>query len=884
MARDVRKDLEAALSGVASMAQGTAEGFLTAGRYVNDAMYDRESADWSDAQEWAQRTIAPIAHTPSRETQETQREIFQSVADPIKSGYDAGMLGLKTMAATGAAKALGGKVADIWGSIPEDTKVALDSLSTVAEPFLNFVGAGFVPAMIKKGQRIQGFHGTHANIDAGFDPNMVDLGVHVGTPQQAENRLKDLFNERNFRSSWRGSAGFEPGANVMPVEFDTGRMLEMEDIGTWNDSTRVAEELNNIPGNEGRFDDLLAEAEDIKRTFEDNMDWVDSPENRELLDELGDSLREDYDTIRYRNQVENTYSDMAEFTPQAQARMDELNTEYNQIQQTIAGRKKPPTIKEVEAAGGDQDKINKLFDDFYSNEPKPTKAERKRLDQINAENVALMEDPANLVDQNSYIILDPEKAESPFDPATTRRKGYYLESADKPNTFRMPGQEDVIRTSNIDFRNPLVANLDRGDKKPAKWEVELAEAFDDQAIDTLALKAEGHDGVVIKRPGAQVDFMATSPGQINTRRMDIAQQDALDQANAQFAIDMGAASPIDVGARRAFDRPSVPSSKKNNPYWHPASKSRMKTPYEDLEATLIDTPGVKLDELEVISPEDQIGEWSVGSSWDRSKRGKTVTHVNGMELDNPVPLEGGFEYINDPTVGAGASGQSVVSALMNSARTTGEDVVNIIPHALGHQGANFSTMVTDVHLGRKKHYPVSDEAVEAFDADMRSNKKGKNWPGYNSPDLQEALDNDPAMRTWFLDRMQLAKHKAEGFPDVESSIKAVTNPDMEDMPDLFGGRAIGRIDTTADIRDVPGGHKSYDWDLPNKGPGVGYDRDYPARLQFMDWGATRELTGSGVGGDARSFQMSYPVQEMTPELAQVLAIHPGYRGMPGGRR
>jgi len=458
-------------------------------------------------------------------------------------------------------------------------------------------------------------------------------------------------------------------------------------------------------------------------------------------------------------------------------------------------------------------------------------------------------------------------------------KGHTLAPAGKPNQYNMPGREGIVRPVNVDPKNPLVADVDVGpNKKPEKWALEMEQAFEEGRIDEAALLAEGHDAVIIKRPGGKSGYRLTSPEQITNRRYEEALKDAYFQRESQDAIDAGLASSIDVGARRAFERPKVAPSKKQNPNWHPASNTRMQTPYEDLTATLVDTPGAKSEALELTDPRDEVGTWAVGSAWDRTGRGKTVTHVNDKELSRPVPLEGGFGYISDPTTGAGASGKSVVSSIMNAGKRTGEDVVDVIPFTLGHQGSNFSTMVTDVHLGRKKDFPVSKDAVKAFDEEMRSTKVGDDWPGYDSPDLQEFMDNNPDARTTFLKKQQLARYKKEGFPDVESSIKAVTAEDMRDMPDMYGGRAIGRMDLTKEAGPVPGGHKSYDWDIPAAGRGKTYGKDYPARTRFMDWGAQRELMGAKVGDDQRSFQMSYPVQEMTPELAEILAIHPGYRG------
>lgn len=72
------------------------------------------------------------------------------------------------------------------------------------------------------------YHGTFSNIDE-FDPSMVDVGTHVGSLEQATNRLSHVTKEREGLSSF-GPQRFGEGSNIMPLNVNKGKSLDMPDV------------------------------------------------------------------------------------------------------------------------------------------------------------------------------------------------------------------------------------------------------------------------------------------------------------------------------------------------------------------------------------------------------------------------------------------------------------------------------------------------------------------------------------------------------------------------------------------------------------------------------------------------------------------------------
>jgi len=259
------------------------------------------------------------------------------------------------------------------------------------------------------------YHGTFADIDA-FDPNMVDVGTHLGTAEQANERLKDVYkyrngmttDELNLLSSQRfvGGDGRDSGANVIPVRANLGRSLEMIDVGMWGDSEKVISELEDMPEFRGKFDEAWEEL-GVKDSYEDSQDWLDSPENREMLDEINAEIKKQgYDSIRYANQVENKYGNLAGTRPEIVARKKILSDELKAMDSSRRSTREAPTTEDVKINPNAVEEWIKESNVKASYSPR----QEQRIIQINQELKSL--DKLNKDDIYSYIILDPKNIRS----------------------------------------------------------------------------------------------------------------------------------------------------------------------------------------------------------------------------------------------------------------------------------------------------------------------------------------------------------------------------------------------------------------------------------------------------------------------------------------
>ena len=177
------------------------------------------------------------------------------------------------------------------------------------------------------------YHGTRSDIGA-FDSDQVDLGVHVGTVGQANERVKDLiqkeepvytsyfdsFNNiagQKDSSPFRTGDGPAQGAQILPLRVKAQNPLRMADAGEWNRSEVVMYYLEQMMGPDGdprltkAFADFdFDELEDVRGQFYENPEWIASTENREFLDEIRDRIKSaGYDSIVYRNAVESPVSE-----------------------------------------------------------------------------------------------------------------------------------------------------------------------------------------------------------------------------------------------------------------------------------------------------------------------------------------------------------------------------------------------------------------------------------------------------------------------------------------------------------------------------------------------------------------------------------------------
>lgn len=271
--------------------------------------------------------------------------------------------------------------------------------------------------MSEQGYVIPQYHGTYASDFTEVDPGMVDLGLHTGSFEQAVQRLRntaDPFGGRTY-----GDFGYREGANVMPLVVKAENPLEMRDVGDWMNSVQVLEGMIGNPKLANRRDELEAlyeEATALQSQFEGNdileESFRESQENRELLDELKNMLREDgYDSIRYRNEVENAYGSQSALRPTAEQERRELSEQIRRLENTAMERApQPPDPDDPLAA----EKLREYLDAARSPSSYMTEAELTRIENLKDRYREIGADPKNYNDPASYISLNEENIRSQF--------------------------------------------------------------------------------------------------------------------------------------------------------------------------------------------------------------------------------------------------------------------------------------------------------------------------------------------------------------------------------------------------------------------------------------------------------------------------------------
>jgi len=235
----------------------------------------------------------------------------------------------------------------------------------------------------------EAFHSTRADFPA-FE--IGDVGYHVGTDEQAGQRL--IGTRREFGSD---------GENILPVRIAPGRSLLSKDAGEWNDARFAGQTLQDAGLDVA---DITDEALDIAGSFEDNDFWKQSYENTGLLGEMRDRAEaQGYGSIKYANEVENEYGDMAGLTRQGKQMSGALRNEWNDIEAAITGRRpSPPDI-----ASATPESVQ-----AWLAAPKPvaTPEEAARISQINQ---SLQEINSTMMnDGSSTIMFDPRNIRSQF--------------------------------------------------------------------------------------------------------------------------------------------------------------------------------------------------------------------------------------------------------------------------------------------------------------------------------------------------------------------------------------------------------------------------------------------------------------------------------------
>lgn len=252
-----------------------------------------------------------------------------------------------------------------------------------------------------------------------------------------------------------------------------------------------------------------------------------------------------------------------------------------------------------------------------------------------------------------------------------------------------------------------------------------------------------------------------------------------------------------------------------------------------------------------VSLGDYEGRPFIISMSDRSAAGDRITGIGDTDLNLPVDLQGGQDFMLSPTTGnlVWASEPSPASEILNLARqlheATGEKPL-YLPFRMGGEGSDFATMTgetmmsyADAALGKRDKADM-DRLIQQYIPDFAgiSEPKGyqqfANLTGGKRKDLQELLGKTFG--------------EEGGGLTLPMTRAIIADPSQLNKPSFFL-QNVGEIDPTADVVTSTG-HRTYSRGVPGRGLGV-LSEDINVAQLLPDISKTYQI------GDPREFRGQY---------------------------
>jgi len=265
------------------------------------------------------------------------------------------------------------------------------------------------------------YHGTHTDFPA-VDPSKVDLGLHLGTSEQATNRLTDLAK------ATRGTNRYNDGAQIMPVAVRMDKTLDMRDVGGWESAVQAALAMRKHPAlkaHQSDIDELLDSVDYMREQFlaanQGNKDaeklWLASDDNKRALSDINSILtRDGYDSIKYHNEVENTDGVRGGLLEEYQQEAADIDARMREIKQAAIQRRPPPPDM-------NDPNLETSMQEFLARSPVlenyMTPEEKDLIQKYGSRHHDLRMNEQYRNDPYSYIVLKPENLRSisaQFDP------------------------------------------------------------------------------------------------------------------------------------------------------------------------------------------------------------------------------------------------------------------------------------------------------------------------------------------------------------------------------------------------------------------------------------------------------------------------------------
>jgi len=224
---------------------------------------------------------------------------------------------------------------------------------------------------------------------------------------------------------------------------------------------------------------------------------------------------------------------------------------------------------------------------------------------------------------------------------------------------------------------------------------------------------------------------------------------------------------------------------------------------------------------QMVSIADYIGRPYIISMADRTAAGGLISKIGNTDLNFPVSLQGGQDFMFDPTTGGlvWASEQSPVSNIMNLAgklyEKTGQKPI-YLPYRMAGTGSDFATMTGELMMA------YADATLDAADK-LRFNsiigEKIKDFKGISDPEGYKQFaklsgDARKALQTKLNDEFG----EAGGGLTLPMVRAMIADPNQINKPSFFL-QNVGEIDPTRPVM-VGTGHRTYSRGVPGQGLGL----------------------------------------------------------------
>ena len=299
-------------------------------------------------------------------------------------------------------------------------------------------------------------------------------------------------------------------------------------------------------------------------------------------------------------------------------------------------------------------------------------------------------------------------------------------------------------------------------------------------------------------------------------------------------------------------------------YYHPVGAKKLPVPISEMKVDRI--PAGSLADWKKMSAEKMQGAAVMPLSGDRSIAGQLLRGIGDTQFIDPVYLEGGYDFMRANPNAVWAMGKGDGTKLQKKIDNAAEqygDVYGAFAAMAHHPSMNFNTMMSDALLEQVKAGKITKKSIGAFDKEMKSVRP--EWKGLMHPESREMLESNGALRHAFVNRMQMDEFQNAGFPNIDYTRFALTDPKLMDEPTYSSGLAIGKMSPGSSVITSPmTPHKTYPNQLAGQYVG-GFEQSVPMQVMYPDYFKKRRAEGRPVSGDVYSFYRGAPVQPTNQE-------------------